>query len=310
MEKPLIIFDTDMDTDCDDAGALGLILEYVKAGKAELLGVIADAPDRHVAGCCDAICRWYGLPRPVGAVRAKKYAQDPRFEAYRQHRARMSWDRFYNEPLAARVGKTDEDYPDAACAYRQLLAGAEDGSVTVVCVGFLTALAELLCSQGDDLSPLTGAELMAKKVNRVVSMGNAQYPLFPKNNFNYNMDAVGARTFFEKCPVPVYICPEGTKVITGYRFPEVFSEDHPLRMAYKAFVGKEGVGRSSWDLITSLYALEPESPLFVRSFYGTACYESPERGWWISDGKRKDCLLTLAVSNEEMALLLEEKLTK
>ncbi len=30
MEKPLIIFDTDMDTDCDDVGALAILYEYVK----------------------------------------------------------------------------------------------------------------------------------------------------------------------------------------------------------------------------------------------------------------------------------------
>ena len=38
MNTPLIIFDTDMDTDCDDAGALAILYEYVKRQKAELLG--------------------------------------------------------------------------------------------------------------------------------------------------------------------------------------------------------------------------------------------------------------------------------
>ena len=39
-KKPLILFDTDMDTDYDDAGALALLLEYVKKGKADLLGLL------------------------------------------------------------------------------------------------------------------------------------------------------------------------------------------------------------------------------------------------------------------------------
>ncbi len=43
-EKPLIIFDTDMDTDCDDAGALCLLLKFVKCGKADILAAIADTP--------------------------------------------------------------------------------------------------------------------------------------------------------------------------------------------------------------------------------------------------------------------------
>ena len=31
--QPVIIFDTDMDTDCDDAGALAILLEYAKKDK-------------------------------------------------------------------------------------------------------------------------------------------------------------------------------------------------------------------------------------------------------------------------------------
>ena len=44
MERPIILFDTDMESDCDDAGALALLLNACRAGEAQLLGVIADAP--------------------------------------------------------------------------------------------------------------------------------------------------------------------------------------------------------------------------------------------------------------------------
>ena len=42
--KPWILFDTDMDSDCDDAGALAMLLHAHKAGRIELAAVIADAP--------------------------------------------------------------------------------------------------------------------------------------------------------------------------------------------------------------------------------------------------------------------------
>ncbi len=306
MKKPLIIFDTDMDTDCDDAGALGLILEYVRAGWAELLGVIADAPDVWVAGCCDAICRWYGFPRPVGAVYAADYSESPRFSDYRAHRASMTEDRFYNRILAA--GKRDTDYPRAAELYRRLLAQAEDESVTVVCVGFLTALAELFATGSDSISPLSGIDLFRQKVRTVVTMGNAQFPVHSGSNFNYKMDTPGAHQVFAQCPVPMSLCPEGTQVITGYSFPRHFTPEHPLRIAYRAFVGQEGVGRSSWDLITALYALEPELECFQRTCHGTVRFALNQSTCWEADGPRQDGLLSLAISNREMAEFLEERL--
>ena len=36
--KPIIIFDTDMDTDCDDAGALLMLINAHLRGDASLLG--------------------------------------------------------------------------------------------------------------------------------------------------------------------------------------------------------------------------------------------------------------------------------
>ena len=144
MTKPLILFDTDMESDCDDAGALALLLNACRTGEAQLLGVIADAPGACVAPCCEAFLRHYGVQAPIGAVRAAEYAQSPRFAAYRAHCAAMPPHMFYNRTLAAQVGKTDADYEDAARAYRRMLVSAGDGSVTLVCVGFLTALAALL----------------------------------------------------------------------------------------------------------------------------------------------------------------------
>ena len=151
MERPIILFDTDMESDCDDAGALALLLNACRAGEAQLLGVIADAPGTCVAPCCEAFLRHYGVSAPIGAVRAAEYAQSPRFAAYRAHCAAMPPRMFYNRTLAAQVGRTDADYEDAARAYRRMLVSAGDGSVTLVCVGFLTALAALLLTGPDDL---------------------------------------------------------------------------------------------------------------------------------------------------------------
>ena len=314
MEKQWIIYDTDMDTDCDDAGALGIVLSRVKAGKAGLLGIVADAPVPHAAPCCEAICRWYGVECLIGAARADRYSADPRFDAYRGHRSRLPKGCYYNEALADSVGKTDRDYLPAGLAYRKMLAGAEDGSVTIVCVGLMTALAELLESPADDISPLNGVELCRKKVKCVVSMSTAPYPRYDQPNFNYMMDAAGAHTALEKCPAPIYVSPEGTEVITGHSFARTLPPEHPLRRAYMQFAGSlfgnENAGRSSWDLIAALYALEPENPMFRLEEHGTVHYDQDGLAWWDDEGSRRDGQIHLAVPNAVMAARLETLMTE
>ena len=303
---PLLIYDTDMDTDCDDAGALAVIYEYVKRGKAELLGIVADVVCPWAAPCCEAMGKYYGIERPVGTVSSTAYPPEEtdRYVRYRAHSAACD-PRRYNEALAARVGKTDKDYPAAARMYRQLLHSAPDGSVTVVCVGLLTALAELLETTGDDISPLTGEELLAKKVQRVVCMG---YPNKTGDNFNWEMDGEGAELFMRRCPVPVYASGYGGSVITGGTLSGKFPEDHPIRMAYEAFNMGPYRGRSSWDLIAALHAVEPDTPVLTAVEKGTCRFTKADgRSYW-ENGERKDFEILPVVSDEELAAYLEARI--
>lgn len=310
MDKPLIIFDTDMDTDCDDAGALGLLLNFVKNDKAELLGIIADTPTEYAAPCCEAICDWYGINVPIGAVSFEKYQNDNRFEDYRNHRNAISEEKYYNKILAERCQKTDSDYESAATLYRRLLVNAPDNSVTVVCVGLLTAVAELFHTKADEISPFSGVELFRKKVKMVVSMGNADYPVQRKYNFNYKMDRIGTECFFENCPVSVHISKEGSLAITGSEFSSHYKKEHPLRIAYESFMGGENIGRSSWDLIAILYAVDAENEIFETVSFGTVKYKTDNTVYWEEDAKRQDRIVKLTVSDTEIAEILDGLLLK
>jgi inosine-uridine nucleoside N-ribohydrolase len=68
-----------------------------------------------------------------------------------------------------KIAKTS-DAPDAVETYRKILAKQPDQSVTIVTVGFLTNLADLLDSKPDANSQLSGASLVKKKVKQLVSM--------------------------------------------------------------------------------------------------------------------------------------------
>ena len=271
-EKPIIIFDTDMDTDCDDVGALAMLLNAHLSNKIELAGIITDSVCEYAAPFCETMLRFYKVDLPIGAIYESDYKDSDlnisRFDNYRKHSKRFINANGYNHILSKSIQKTDRDYPSAVSTYRSLLTKAKDKSVTVLCVGLLTAVAETLMSPPDSISPLSGVQLFKQKVSRVIAMGAPNEP----NCFNWGMDAYASERFFALCPTPVYISAEGTKIVTGEHLTTHLSDTHPLRRAYEIWLEKENLGRASWDLIAALYAIDPNHPYLKESNLGACNY--------------------------------------
>ena len=308
--KPLIIFDTDMDTDCDDVGALAMLLTAHTSKKIELLGIVTDSVSKYAAPFSEVITRYYKTDIPIGAVHEGDY-NDTEFNLARfeKYRSLSKWcidnGKAYNITLSEKLGKTDRDYPKASSVYRELLSKAEDNSVTVLCVGMLTAIAEALESQPDGISPLSGAELFSKKVKCVITMGTPEIV----NDFNWGMDAYATERFFELCPTPVFITPEGEKIITGEHLTAKLCDTHPLRRAYEIWLGKENTGRSSWDLIATLYAINPDTSLISVSDLGVCRYSAEEKRSYVIKSEPVKCrLLQIDCDDAFMAKLLNGRM--
>ena len=63
-----IICDTDMDTDCDDAGALAVLHGLADRGEGEILATMVSSQYPWSAPCVEAINRYYGrADLPIGA---------------------------------------------------------------------------------------------------------------------------------------------------------------------------------------------------------------------------------------------------
>ncbi len=73
-EPVRILFDTDMGSDCDDAGALAILHVYADRGLAEILGCIYSSGQvPYGAGVVQAINIYYGRPKiPIGAAHDDK----------------------------------------------------------------------------------------------------------------------------------------------------------------------------------------------------------------------------------------------
>jgi hypothetical protein len=257
-----LILDTDMDTDCDDASALAVLHVLANLGECNILGVVVSAPPVELGvGAVRAINHAYGRPDlPVGA--ASIAPADPSWRAYHEHRRLLSEGLVegfqpYNHVVMASSGLQQTPATDAVTLYRSLLANAPDGSVTICVIGTLNSLAQLLDSKADTISPLSGPELVAIKVEKLVSMAIADFP-FGYDGFNWRMHLESAAHVLHNWPTPVVVSSRGDHVLTGARFCALVPPQHPVRLAYETFLAGQDSNRPSWDQIAVLTAVRPE----------------------------------------------------
>ena len=98
--------------------------------------------------------------------------------------------RYPHDLLSGRVGKS------ATALLRKTLAAQPDHSVVIAQVGFSTNLARLLDSPADEYSPLTGRELVERKVKLLSLMAGAFQPIEGNRRYlEYNVvkDIASAR---------------------------------------------------------------------------------------------------------------------
>ncbi len=310
-EKVQIILDTDMDTDCDDAGALAILNNYMSMGKVTVLGVICDAPTDWGGPCIEAINSYYSHGSiPIGVLRRADYPgkDAERFSLYDDHVKRMPEGVLYNKVLGSHIKKQINDYPRALDLYRSLLASSRDGSVLICCIGLLTVLDQLLKSKPDQYSSLDGIQLVEKKVKRIVSMASPPFPHAGIEKFNWRMDIEAAEYVVNNSPVPIHVSSYGEDILTGASLSYRLSEDHPVRRAYEIFLKGPGKKRPSWDQIALLYAMGHDRDDFTLEEGYTVSYDRTSNNFlWTPSGinGRKDRYVRLAISKEKMAEKIE-----
>jgi hypothetical protein len=260
-----IILDLDLAEDVDDAGALAVLHALANRGEAEILGVLISSKNEWVVPCADAINTWYGRPDlPIGYQRGHQYG----------YRNLKDADRDTPSSYAEKVARAfphdlerSSDAPEAARLARQLLAAQPDQSVTIVTVGFLTNLRELLDSRPDAHSPLDGQALVKQKVKEWVCMGGI-FPSgrFPSGQGEYNLmyDTVASVRAVNDWPTPVVFSgfAIGAAIKVGARLRDAPAAN-PVRACYQHYNGLKD--REAWDQTAVLYAVRGTSNYWTLS---------------------------------------------
>ena len=270
-DKPVkIIFDTDLGPDYDDVGALAFLHAMADSGDVDILATVSSNKNELVAPSINVINTYFG--RSELAVGAPKTAGVDLGSS--QH-----WADSIVEKYPHKI-KSTSSIADAVDIYRKTLSIQPDNSVTIVTVGFLTNLNNLLKSKADNISPFTGKELVIKKVKRLVSMAGR----FPEGKeFNIYMDSAASKYVYENWPGEVIFTgfEIGSEIHTGLKLIKSDIKNSPVKDVFRISIplsAEDKDGRMSWDETAVLIGI-----------YGTDGFFDTVRGKIIvnADGSNK-----------------------
>jgi inosine-uridine nucleoside N-ribohydrolase len=250
--KPVkIFFDTDMETDCDDAAAMAVLHALADNGECEILATVVSVRDWASAATVAAINQYYGRAAlPLGMVKGSGVLEKSKFAG-----------KIASE-FPTQV-KSTADVPEATTVYRHVLEKEADQSVTVVTVGYLTNLKNLLQLPEDGTHP-SGADLIKRKVKTWICMGgnfvgNPPTDDLKLGNVNFQRDAVSAFEVIQHWPTPiVFVGREIGSVPSGLQIGDSLAQtprENPVRAAYSHYFDGKVKKRHVADPTTVLYAV-------------------------------------------------------
>ena len=265
-----VIYESDMCLDADDVGALAMLHGLANNNEVDLLAVCFNEVHPSGAAAIDAMNTWYGRGDiPVGIY--KKDLPDPD-------------ESFYLDSLKKFPHDLDHENAYAALeVYKSVLSKQPDKSVTIISVGFIVNLYDLLLEEPD---------LIARKVAELIIMGGPG-----GGGFNLARHNTGAATQYllANWPTPIVFTGVGTGIYTGAGL-EKTPVENPIREAYYNFFNSNFCGRHSWDQISVLYGVRGISDYFTN-------LESVDR-WNLGPGMRSSFKTRL--TKDEYAWIIED----
>ena len=226
-----IIHGTDWWTDCDDIAALRVLCRAHRAGEINLLCVGIDSVMEYSAPSVSAFMENEGVRVPIGVDQSA--VRDGRNCRYQKLLAGYPHSVLSNDGCE-----------DAWRLYRKTLA-LLPGKADITEVGFPQIIMQLMQSAPDEISPLTGLELVKEKVNRIWLMAG-KWDETPGREYNltaYPECCAAGHYICGQSPVPLVLLgfEVGWGVITGGKQPE----GDLLKAAFTAHGSPNG--RHSWD---------------------------------------------------------------
>lgn len=268
-EQLSVILDTDIGSSTDDLFALDLLHKYMDEGKVNLLAVMIDREGDISAKITDVFNTWAGHPDiPIGvthnSVKNPKVFIDYSLVVTKTERFNKKGELdpkgTIEKPYFKRTLSDEQiaQLPEAVKLYRKILSEQPDRSVVICAIGFLSNLGQLLSTEADEISPLTGAELVAKKVKIMYTQGGVFYSSL-EPDYNVLNDIENGRKVYEEWPTPIVFSPMEVGNEIDYR-PKAVLADYadydkcPMKTVYAEC--ETDTGQKMWDSNCVLHAVE------------------------------------------------------
>lgn len=266
---PTIIYDTDIGSSTDDLFGLEMLNRYHDQGRCRLLGVVVDREGENCAACADVMNTYFGHGDiPIALVR--NGIKNPMVWIDYQGLADHTLDD--GSKMFQRSVNDYSALPDGWQLYRRLLASQPDKSVSIVSVGFVTCLSQLLESEPDAYSVLNGVDLVRQKVKCLYIQGG-RFGEAEEGDFNFAQGIGFAQTFFRLWPneVDIIFNPMETGQSVEYAPEQViadidWTDTHPIKQVYLKY--NCDTGQKMWDAMSVINAVEGDD-LFYISERGT-----------------------------------------
>jgi len=161
-----VIFDHDLGSDCDDGGAVAVLLNAHREGYCRALAITSCVFNPYASYCVGLMCEYFGVDDiEIGVNRERDTLSSDGWWQCSKSQA----EKYYTEK-----GRPFPEYESNVPLIRRCLANSH-GEVTLLTTGSLTTLLPLMQSPPDDISPLDGCALFREKVGHYVC-GGGKFP--------------------------------------------------------------------------------------------------------------------------------------
>ena len=231
-----------MCSDVDDVGALAVLHALADNAEVEILAISFNEVHPSGVNAIRAINTWYNRDEiPIGIYKGD--LANPDASRYLDKVAN-----FPHDPPSVEA-------PSSLELYLQVLGEQPDNSVTIISVGFLNNLYDLL---------KTDPNLISQKVAELVVMAGLINDTF--NTVRH--DLVDQTEYvIRNWPTPLVISQHGESVHTGAKLADAPAEN-PVREAYYQWFNRRYGGRASWDQVAVLYGVRGLRDYFIEVMEG------------------------------------------
>lgn len=251
---PIVIFDTDMGPDIDDALALAALHAYASQGMAHIAAVTLSRNSNTGARYIDLLNTFYKRPDiPIGVYRG----------ITREDSSEHGYTRDIVNSGKYRFSLDVNRLPQGHHLMRDVLTASPDNSVVIIQVGFSTNTARLLEEYPD---------LVARKARLLsVMAGDFNMPsggVGSLSEFNIRVHSGSAKTVFSRWPNEMVVSEFGLGWNVLYPLSSIrndfnYVSNHPIKDSYlnNTYSWHLANGNSydmrSWDITSVIAAIEP-----------------------------------------------------